>query len=362
MPTGPRLIINADDFGLTRGINRAIAELHEAGALTSATLMATGPAFEDAVAISRAYPTLGVGCHVVLTDGIPVLHPAEIPSLLGPDGKTFRASLTDFLLAVLRGKVDPDHIAREAQAQVARLQRAGIDVTHIDTHKHTHMLPQVARPLLFVAERARIGAVRNPFEAPWSRALGHSELIRRLEVAALYPLRKKFEALPQVRSGMIATTDGTVGISATGRLDRETLTAILDHLPPGTWELVTHPGYNDPDLDRVTTRLREHRNIEREALLSAFSPASCLTEEPLEAEGFPVVDEGRDPEPHPFEGRHPEPQAKDPRISPPPTPGPEQKSPQPGAPQLIHYGALGPYARLRELRQFTPNTGHEAIL
>ena len=355
MPTGPRLIINADDFGLTRGVNRAIAELHEAGALTSATLMATGPAFEDAVAISRAYPTLGVGCHVVLTDGIPVLHPAEIPSLLGPDGKTFRASLTDFLLAVLRGKVNPDDVAREAQAQIAKLQRAGIDVTHIDTHKHTHMLPQVARPLLFVAERARIGAVRNPFEAPWSRALGHSELVRRLEVAALYPLRKKFEALPQVRSGAIATTDGTVGISATGRLDRETLAAILDHLPPGTWELVTHPGYNDPDLDRVATRLREHRNIEREALLTSFARTSVGSgdRDPF-AEARPELDEEHQSEV--VEARHldrSEAEWRDPRIPPPP---------MPSAPQLIHYGALGPYARLRELRQFTPNTGHEAIL
>ena len=91
-----RLILNADDFGLTRGINRAIGELHANGAVTSATLMANGPAFDDAVAIALKRPTLGVGCHVVLTDGIPVSHPSDIPSLLGSDGKTFRSSLPDF--------------------------------------------------------------------------------------------------------------------------------------------------------------------------------------------------------------------------------------------------------------------------
>jgi predicted glycoside hydrolase/deacetylase ChbG (UPF0249 family) len=87
-----RLIINADDFGLTSGINRSIAELNRAGVLTSATLMATGPAFEDAIAIARSLPSLGIGCHIVLTDGVPASLPETIPSLLGPDGKTFRPS------------------------------------------------------------------------------------------------------------------------------------------------------------------------------------------------------------------------------------------------------------------------------
>src|SRR5580698_11306277 len=116
----PRLIINADDFGLTPGVNRAIAELHQAHALTSATLMANGPAFDDAIAIAHANPTLGVGCHVVLTDGIPLSPPQSIPTLLGPDRKSFRPTLSSFLGAALRGKIDRDEIAREAQAQIQR--------------------------------------------------------------------------------------------------------------------------------------------------------------------------------------------------------------------------------------------------
>src|SRR5580658_4026345 len=96
-----RLIINADDFGLTRGINRAIAELHSAGALTSATLMANAPAFDDAITIAHSLPTLGVGCHIVLTDCTPLSHPQQVPSLLGADGKNFRPSLIDFLFAVI---------------------------------------------------------------------------------------------------------------------------------------------------------------------------------------------------------------------------------------------------------------------
>jgi chitin disaccharide deacetylase len=306
-----RLILNADDFGLTRGINRAVAELHEAGALTSATLMASGPAFDDAVSIARAHPKLGVGCHIVLTDGLPVAHPESIPTLLGPDGKTFRSSLIDFHLAVIRGKVSEDDIAREALAQIQRLQRAGIDVTHLDTHKHTHILPRVARPLLYVAERAGIGAIRNPFEQPWSQRIARSNTMRHLQVGLMRRLQPRFEALPQLRESTVLTTNGTVGISATGHLNATTLRAIMAALPDnGIWEIVCHPGYNDRDLDAVTTRLRGSRDLEREALLEVFA----------------------------------------------------NNSPNPSAPELIHYGSIGTIGRLRELGQHIPNTGHETII
>jgi predicted glycoside hydrolase/deacetylase ChbG (UPF0249 family) len=276
-----RLILNADDFGLTRGINRAIAELHAAGTLTSATLMANGPAFDDAASIAHAHPTLGVGCHIVLTDGGPVSPPESIPTLLASDGKTFRSSLVDFHLAVLRGKVSEDDIAREALAQIQRLQHAGIAPTHLDTHKHTHILPGVARPLLAAAERTGIRAIRNPFEQPWSLRIARSNTTRSLQVGLMRHLRPRFEALRQLRETTVLTTDGTVGISATGNLDATTLRAILQALPTnGTWEIVCHPGYNDPDLDAVTTRLRASRDIEREALLEVFANNSLKPSAP----------------------------------------------------------------------------------
>ena len=264
-----RLIIYADDFGLTPGVNRAIAELHQSGALTSATLMATGAAFDDAVAIASVNPTLGVGCHIVLTDGIPVSDPKSIPSLMGPDGKSFRPSVIDFIRALLRGKIREEDISREALAQIQKLQRAGIDVTHVDTHKHTHLFPAVTRPVLQVAERCSVGGIRHPFEQSWSLALGHGNRIRRLQVKLLRPLKTAFERQPQIRDRRVLSTDGTIGISATGDLYGETLREILNALPAeGTFELVCHPGYNDRDLDCITTRLRAHRDIERNALLT----------------------------------------------------------------------------------------------
>jgi predicted glycoside hydrolase/deacetylase ChbG (UPF0249 family) len=264
-----RLILNADDFGLTPGINRAIGELHAAGVLTSATLMANGPAFDDAVAVARANPTLGVGCHIVLTDGTPVAPPESIPSLLGPDRKSLRPSLADFVQALLRGKIKSNEIELEALSQIHKLQHAGIKITHLDTHKHTHIFPIVAQRLLALADNNRIAWIRNPFEPPFSLALNHGSRLRRVGIKALGTLRSSFESALRLHNGRVLTTDGTIAISATGELNAATLAEVLHALPAtGTYELCCHPGYNDSDLDRVTTRLRAHRNVEREALLS----------------------------------------------------------------------------------------------
>ena len=267
-----RLILNADDFGLTSGINRAIGELSAAGVLTSATLMANGPAFDDAVTMARAHSALGVGCHVVLTDGVPISRPETIPSLLGADGKSFRPSVVEFVRALLLGRIREDDVAREATAQIEKLQGAGIRVTHIDTHKHTHLFPSVLRPLLEVAGRTGVHAIRNPFEPAWSLALGQGSLGRRVAVRLVGGLRRRFNAQPQIRDGLVLTTDGTIAISATGHLNSTTLAEILLALPAeGTYELCCHPGYCDDDLSRVKTRLRAHRDVEREALLSEVS-------------------------------------------------------------------------------------------
>jgi chitin disaccharide deacetylase len=266
-----RLIVNADDFGLTPGINRAVAELHDAGALTSATLMASGPAFADAVALARTRPALGIGCHVLLTDGEPVSRPREVRSLLARNGVSFRPKLTSFLAALIANQIEPDEIEREAAAQIRRLQEAGLTVTHVDTHKHTHIFPQVLGPLLRAADRTGVRAVRNPFEQPWAFPLSNGSPARTSQLRVLGPLKRSFLRQPQIASGRICTTNGTVGISATGNLDEVTLRNLLAALPDGVWELVCHPGYNDSDLHEIVTRLRQSREVELRALLAALS-------------------------------------------------------------------------------------------
>ena len=266
-----QLILNADDFGLTRGVNRAIGELAAAGVLTSATLMASGGAFDDAVAVAHAKPTLAVGCHIVLTDGAPVSAPDRIPSLIGSDGKHFRPLLRDFLRALFTGRIREQDVYRESLAQIQRLQAAGINVTHVDSHKHTHMFPNVLRPILRAAKACGVRAVRNPFEPrrcwPHSMFLGSTKMwLRSAGVTCFSIFGQAFRRAVQ-EEGML-TTDGTVGIVATGKLDSKILVSILEALPEGTWELVCHPGYADADLAAAGTRLTGSREIELEALTS----------------------------------------------------------------------------------------------
>ena len=273
-----RLIINADDFGLTPGVNRVVAALYRSGVLSSATLMANGRAFQDAVLTAKENPGLGVGCHIVLVDGAPLSSSSKIPTLLGPDGTQFRSSLAAFFRAALLGQIEEEEIECEAAAQLTRLIDAGITPTHLDSHKHTHMFPSVLRPLLRVADRFGIPAIRNPFEPRWSVPLGRGRVVRRLQVRLLGLLEPGFHRRMQATRPRVETTDGAIGVSATGTLDASTLAVLLQSLPPGTWELVCHPGAWDEELRRIATRLQEEREVERKALLEVV-PETLLARE-----------------------------------------------------------------------------------
>ena len=181
----------------------------------------------------------------------------------------FRPSLVDFVQALLLGRIKEEEIAREALAQIEKLQRAGINPTHIDTHKHTHLFPAIARPLLQVAERCGIRAIRNPFESGWSLALDHGSLARRLAVRLIGCLRPRFEAHPQLATAASSPpTAPSPSLPPASSTPQPSPRLCARFRLTGTYELCCHPGYNDGELDRVTTRLRAHRDIEREALLS----------------------------------------------------------------------------------------------
>jgi predicted glycoside hydrolase/deacetylase ChbG (UPF0249 family) len=260
-----RLIINADDFGITAGVNRAIVELNSLGALSSTTLMATSRNFAEAARESKQHSVLGTGCHVTFVDGNPLLVPDSIKNLAkGMDGK-FRKTLGQFVRDLLLGEIPEAEIEAEAVAQIQHLQAAGVTVTHVDTHKHAHSFPGVYRPVLRAARSCGVGAIRNPFEPDWSlRATRGASGLRRVQVRFLRAMRAGF--LEAVKAAGLVTTDGAVGVLATGSLDAETLRAFLRAMPDGDWELCCHPGYVDAALEGVRTRLRQSREIERKAL------------------------------------------------------------------------------------------------
>jgi len=262
-------VVNADDFGLTSGVNRAIVKAHTDGVVTSATLMANGPAFCEVKGLAKQFPKLSIGCHVVLIDGEPVLSPAKIPSLT--QSGRFRDDLKTFAVRALTGQLDATEIAAEATAQIRRVQAAGVCVSHFDTHKHTHIFPKVLRPLLLAAAECGVRAVRNPFGPRLPLSL--RELVKRpnlwtrwAEMRVLGTFAGSFQKTAQ-RQGFV-TPDGTLGIEVTGTLNETLFTAIATSVPEGTWEFVCHPGYNDPDLASARTRLRESREVELNVLTS----------------------------------------------------------------------------------------------
>jgi predicted glycoside hydrolase/deacetylase ChbG (UPF0249 family) len=281
-----RLISNADDFGLTSGVNQAIVELNAAGSLTSATLMAKAAATAQACELTRATQTLGVGCHVVLVDGQSVLEPRkDLVWLVDPvlTAGRFPETLGSFLNDVYLSRDNrwtwpnktntlETEIEHEAYAQIRSLQARGIHLTHIDTHKHTHMFPRVLRPVLRAAKAAGITSVRNPYEPLWSiRATPRAPALRRLQVHLLRTLEPTFRRI--VREESFRTTDGAIGVLATGTLDSAAIASLLAAMPDGTWELVTHPAYNDAALANAGTRLLASRETERTALLTTKIPS-----------------------------------------------------------------------------------------
>jgi hopanoid biosynthesis associated protein HpnK len=262
-----RLIVNADDFGFTPGVNRAIVEAHTLGIVTSSTLMANGPAFSAATQMAKASPALSVGCHIVLIDGEPVLESSKLSTIT--HSRRFRHGLKTFAARALTRRMNAGEIESEARAQIQKIQSAGIAVSHVDTHKHTHIFPQILRPLLRAARDCGVRALRNPFGPRFplrsSQLLSQPNLWTRFaEVRILSRFAGQFRRA--VDGEGFVTPDGTLGIEVTGTLDEKLFQAIAHSIPDGTWEFVCHPGYNDADLAAAKTRLRESRELELKVL------------------------------------------------------------------------------------------------
>ena len=270
-----RLVVNADDLGLTRGVNDGILDAHDLGILTSASLFANAPATADAIARTRLRPSLGVGAHLALVDGAPTLPPDDVPTLVAGDGR-FHDSWQPFIAACLRRRVSMDDVERELTAQIARLQRAGVSLTHLDAHKHVHAYPPIFAIVARLAVRFGIPAVRVPYER-WPRA---SAVRRRGRTqtwlnAAMWPWARtnyRTAAALGVRTPVFA------GRISTGVLDRASLAAILHGIGRGVTELMVHPGYVDDELRRLNTRLLDSRREEIELLCSMQTRARLVAE------------------------------------------------------------------------------------
>lgn len=260
-----RLVINADDFGFTHDVNAGVVEAFERGVLRATTLMANGHAFDDAVRLAHAAPALDVGCHLVLVRGPSVAHP----------GAALPATVAQLIHAVALRRIS---VYDELRAQVRRILDAGIAPTHLDTHKHTHLLPPVLDAVARLAEEFKIPWVRRPFDFPM-RGGAPAPLAVRATSRGLALLRRRFQATLARRG--CRTTDHFAGFSTTGRLRTPELIALLREAPPGTTELMCHPGRCTAELRAAHTRLKESREAELEAL-TAPEVARTVAEEGIE--------------------------------------------------------------------------------
>jgi chitin disaccharide deacetylase len=259
-----QLILNADDFGLTRGVNEGILRSHREGILTSGTLMANAAAFDHAVELALATPSLGVGCHLVLVGGRPVALPKQIPSLVDAQGR-LPSSLAVFFARVSTGKIRRADIERELRAQIEKIRAAGIVPTHLDTHKHTHAHPRVLDALGRVAQEFGIHRIRKPIERLRHSWSGRAPAAQVVAASAARTVTLKFRAL--ARKYGLQSPQNFLGLASTGGLGPAALRRLIESLPEGQTEIMLHPGICDADLAATGSRLQQQRELEMNALL-----------------------------------------------------------------------------------------------
>ncbi len=249
MKTPKRLIVNADDFGFTPDVNEGIVEAHRDGILTATTLMANGEAFDDAVRLAEATPSLDVGCHLVLVGGRSVVTGDALPP-----------TVSQLLMALGRREI---RVFDELAGQVRRILAAGIAPTHLDTHKHTHLAPPVLEAVARIASEFGIPWVRRPFDFPMTTG---APLMKQATSRALGLVRRRFHRM--LERYHCRTTDAFAGFQITGRFRTVELVRLIGQLPDGVTELMCHPGRCREALQRARTRLKQSREEELAALIA----------------------------------------------------------------------------------------------
>jgi hopanoid biosynthesis associated protein HpnK len=274
-----QLILNADDFGMTRGVNEGIIRAHRDGVLTSATLMANGAEFDDAVSRAKSNPKLGVGCHLVLVGGSAIAPREKISSLADANGN-LPESLAGLVARLSSGFIRMKAIERELRAQIEKIRSAGIEPTHLDTHKHTHAHPKVMEAVGRVAKELGITRIRKPMENlrdSWETTR-HETSGRTMELIAAAAARAVTPWFQTIaRKYGLRSPDHFLGLAMTGGLGPAALRRMIDTLSDGSTEIMLHPGICDTDLANSGSRLQDQRETELQGLLDP-GVRSALTE------------------------------------------------------------------------------------
>ena len=234
-----RLVVTADDFGLCLEVNEAVELAHTEGVLSAASLMVAGAAADDAVARARRLPGLGVGLHLVLVDGAPVLPSEQVPALVGADGRfprdPLRAGVRLFLSAAARTQA-----RAEIRAQLAAFRATGLPLDHLNAHHHFHLHPTVQALLLEIAAEQALPPVRIPIEPPGAPWRVDRWIPWAFHTLCLGALRRR------LRAAGVVCNDACFGVWDSGRLDAARLQALIAALPEGISEIYCHPATARP--------------------------------------------------------------------------------------------------------------------
>lgn len=252
-----RLLVNADDLGLSSAINAGILQAHIHGIVTSTSIVASGQAFDEGVELANQHPSLGVGVHLTLVEENSVSQ--NVPSLAPHE--VLPATYGQLVKNVLAGRIRLSDIEKEFRAQIEKCLLAGLKPTHLDSHQHTHALPLIFPIAIRIANDYRITGIRIPRGNPTFQDLSAPRFASKCVLSlfahadALFPRR------------FCKTTDHFKGLFESGALSESRLLQILEKLPEGTSELVCHPGCDDPSPRYSSWNQR--RQLELASLTSA---------------------------------------------------------------------------------------------
>jgi len=243
-----KLIMNADDFGLHKTVNLGIIQGYASGFITSTTIMPNGAAFEHAVGLAMSNPQLGIGIHLTLVGESPVCPPEHVKTLVDKDGR-LPPQYPTFLLQYMLGHIRLSDVRRELTAQVQKVVDCGLQVTHLDSHQHLHILPGIIEIIIDIAKDFGIKAIRIPRE-PYFFIGGYPfSLMRFISRGGLSCLSQL--ASRKIKNNQLHTSDHFFGMLAGCNMQEKYLYPILKALPDGISEIMIHPGTDDDIVNRT---------------------------------------------------------------------------------------------------------------
>lgn len=233
-----KIIVNADDLGLTEEINQGIVRCYQEGILKSASLIPNGSAFLNAVSLARENKGLGIGIHLCLLEERPILPKEKIPSLVDENGCFFK-SYIQFLARFCLKKIRLSEIEEELDAQIQKVLSAQIQPTHLDSHRHLHLLPEIFNIVVKLARRYNIRVIRLAHQVLDFRALLSKNFFKCL-ILLIFSIQNK----KKLKGTGIHYANSSLGISCSGNMTYYKLVNLLSKIMLGTTEIICHPGYN----------------------------------------------------------------------------------------------------------------------